>query len=86
MDSGPTLEQLAADATHAEHLMGAARVLFNIIDDPINRPRQRDMRAFDAILESVSVIIASIAIELRTSAARAERAGSLIHTNAKATL
>lgn len=84
MESGPTLEQLAEDATRVEHLMGAAKVLFNIIDDPLNRPRHRDMRALNAILESVDVLVASVAIELRTASDRAEMAEHQIHTKAKA--
>ena len=75
MEGGPTIAELAANATRAEHLMHAAKVLQDAAADPFARRQHRDLKALAAVLASASELIADVAINLRTAADQAERVG-----------
>lgn len=77
MGNAPTIEQLAADATRAEHLMRAAKVLHDAVADPFARQQHQDLKALAAVLATASTLIADVAINLRTVADQAERAEPL---------
>jgi hypothetical protein len=69
----PSIRDLAADATRAEHLMHAARLLRDTIAHPFARPRTADLLALEATIAAAHELAAHVAIELRTVADRAER-------------
>jgi hypothetical protein len=73
MTHEPTITELAADATRAEHLISAAKVLRDTIAHPLGRPRASDLIALEAVLATAGELVASVAIELRTVADRSER-------------
>ena len=54
MGNAPTIEQLAADVTRAEHLMRAAKVLHHAVADPFARQQHQDLKALAAVLATAS--------------------------------
>lgn len=72
MQNAPTINELADAATRAEHLMRAAKMLHDEISDTINRPRQKDLQALDAVLHVIGELVGFVAIELRTGSDQAE--------------
>lgn len=75
MGGGPTIAELAANETRAEHLMHAAKVLKDAAAHPFARRRHQDLKALAAVLASANELIANEAINLRTAADQAERVG-----------
>ena len=75
MEGGPTIAELAANATRAEHLMHAAKVLQDAAAHPFARRQHQDLKALAAVVASASELIADLAINLRTAADQTESVG-----------